>query len=339
VWRLLLAGHVPVPLVQRDYPPGCQRGVPALGRWASQPQLASRGGQVIRVRWGQTQSAHIVLCLCTLGAWLGRRTVATAAPCPLPRLFRPPPGPAAPAHAGAGRMDGRVCPMLTAYRDLAQDHDQFLHPGPRRRGAPDTMTGSGGASVLLLPLQRQGHGGQDFNQCAAVPDERQARPPAAMPGPGWPLPWPPREAATACARAIQVPLTSPEETPLWAFWLTGWIPVTRRERGLAINHEASLASTSPVSQTDRDISHHVTEELVPNPTPVKNAPPALDTATPARAGLFATLFGSNGPRRQAESNISDRQRAVDRDAAPASTSGEQQLIQLQINAAAQSKDW
>ena len=89
-----------------------------------------------------------------------------------------------------------------------------------------------------------------------------------------------------------------------------------------------------MSQPDRDIPHHVTEELVPSPTPVENAPPALDTATPARAGLFATLFGSNGPRRQAESNITDRRRAVDPDAAPASTSGEQQLLQLQMNAAA-----
>ncbi len=40
----------------------------------------------------------------------------------------------------------------------------------------------------------------------------------------------------------------------------------------------------------------MTEELVLSPTPVENAPPALDTATPARAGLFATLFGINGPR-------------------------------------------
>ena len=101
-----------------------------------------------------------------------------------------------------------------------------------------------------------------------------------------------------------------------------------------MNLEPSLAPASPMSQPDRDIPHHVTEELVPSTTPVENAPPALDTATPARAGLFATLFGSNGPRRQAESNITDRRRAVDPDAPPASTSGEQQLLQLQMNAAA-----
>jgi hypothetical protein len=47
---------------------------------------------------------------------------------------------------------------------------------------------------------------------------------------------------------------------------------TRDKRSLAKNLEPSLASASPVSQPDSDISHHVTEELVPSPTPVENAP-------------------------------------------------------------------
>ncbi len=43
---------------------------------------------------------------------------------------------------------------------------------------------------------------------------------------------------------------------------------------IAMNLEASLAPASLVSQPDRDrdISHHVTEEFVPSPTPVENAP-------------------------------------------------------------------
>ncbi len=71
-----------------------------------------------------------------------------------------------------------------------------------------------------------------------------------------------------------------------------------------MNIEASSIHASPVSQPDvplvsappLDISHHVTEDLVPVPTPMdNNAPPALDTATPARlgSGFLARLFGSN----------------------------------------------
>ena len=55
-----------------------------------------------------------------------------------------------------------------------------------------------------------------------------------------------------------------------------------------MNIEASSIPASPVSQPDIShvaapllgISHHVTEDLVPVPTPVDtNAPPALDIAT------------------------------------------------------------
>ena len=109
-----------------------------------------------------------------------------------------------------------------------------------------------------------------------------------------------------------------------------------------MNIEASSIHASPVSQPDvphvsappLDISHHVTEEFVPVPTPVDNAPPALDTATPARSGFLARLFGSNGPRQQEERYITDRRRAVGPDAVPASPSEEQRLLQLQINAEA-----
>ena len=109
-----------------------------------------------------------------------------------------------------------------------------------------------------------------------------------------------------------------------------------------MNIEASSIHASPVSQPDvphvsappLDISHHVTEEFVPVPTPVDNAPPALDTATPARSGFLARLFGSNGPRQQEERYITDRRRAVGPDAVPASPSEEQRLLQLRINAEA-----
>ena len=109
-----------------------------------------------------------------------------------------------------------------------------------------------------------------------------------------------------------------------------------------MNIEASSIHASPVSQPDvphvsappLDISHHVTEELVPVPTPVDNAPPALDTATPARSGFLARLFGSNGPQQQEERYITDRRRAVGSDAVPTSPSEEQRLLQLRINAEA-----
>ena len=110
-----------------------------------------------------------------------------------------------------------------------------------------------------------------------------------------------------------------------------------------MNLGASLIHASPVSQPDvpqvsaplLDISHHVSEVLVPVPTPVDtNAPHALDTATPARIGFLSRLFGSNGRRQQEERYITDRRRAVSPDAGSASPSEEQRLLQLQINAEA-----
>ena len=110
-----------------------------------------------------------------------------------------------------------------------------------------------------------------------------------------------------------------------------------------MNLGASLVHASPVSQPDvpqvsaplLDISHHVSEVLVPVPTPVDtNAPHALDTATPARIGFLSRLFGSNGRRQQEERYITDRRRAVSPDAGSASPSEEQRLLQLQINAEA-----
>ncbi len=90
-----------------------------------------------------------------------------------------------------------------------------------------------------------------------------------------------------------------------------------------------------VSAPPLDISHHVTKDLVPVPTPMdNNAPPAPDTETPARSGFLARLFGSNGPLQQEERYITDRRQAVSPDAVPASPSEEQRLLQLQINAEA-----
>jgi hypothetical protein len=80
--------------------------------------------------------------------------------------------------------------------------------------------------------------------------------------------------------------------------------------------------------------YQVTEELFPVPTTVDNVPPAPDTVTPARAGIFARIFGSNGPLRQEESNITNPRRSVGPDAVPAPPSEGQQLLQLQINATA-----
>jgi hypothetical protein len=65
-----------------------------------------------------------------------------------------------------------------------------------------------------------------------------------------------------------------------------------------------------------------------------NASPALDTATPARSGFLARLFGSNGQRQQEERYITDRRRAVSPDAVPFPPREEQRLLQLQINAEA-----
>ena len=108
-----------------------------------------------------------------------------------------------------------------------------------------------------------------------------------------------------------------------------------------MNIEASSIPASPASRPEifhvpvppLDIPHHVTEELVPVSTSVDNAPPALDTATPARPGILARMFGSSDPRQQEASNITDRRRAVGPDAVLASPGEDQQLLQLQINAA------
>ena len=118
-----------------------------------------------------------------------------------------------------------------------------------------------------------------------------------------------------------------------------------------MNIESSSTHASPVSQPDvphvsappLDISHYVTEDLVPVPTSTgvptsvdSNAPPALDTATPARIGFLSRLFGSNGLRQQPEeeSYITDRRRAVGPGAVSASPSEDQRLLQLQISAEA-----
>ena len=112
-----------------------------------------------------------------------------------------------------------------------------------------------------------------------------------------------------------------------------------------MNNETSPVHASPVSQPDvphlsappLDISHHVSEELVPVPTPVDtNAPPALDTTTvtPARIGFLSRLFGSSGLRQQEERYITDRRRAFGPEADSASASEEQRLVQLQITAEA-----
>ncbi len=101
-----------------------------------------------------------------------------------------------------------------------------------------------------------------------------------------------------------------------------------------MNIEASSIHPSPVSQPDvpqvsaplLDISDHVTEELVPVPTPVDNALPALDTATPARSGFLARLFGSNRPQQEEERYIPDSLSAVGSNAVSASPSEEQQLL-------------
>ena len=118
-----------------------------------------------------------------------------------------------------------------------------------------------------------------------------------------------------------------------------------------MNIESSSTHASPVSLPDvphvsappLDISHYVTEDLVPVPTSTgvptsvdSNAPPALDTATPARIGFLSRLFGSNGQRQQPEeeSYITDRRRAVGPGAVSASPSEDQRLLQLQISAEA-----
>jgi hypothetical protein len=96
-------------------------------------------------------------------------------------------------------------------------------------------------------------------------------------------------------------------------------------------------SLVPTSQLDTGISHHVSEDLVPVQTPLENAPNAL-AATLTRSGFLERtsrmLFGGTGPRQQEESNVTERRRVVDPDAVPPFPSEEQQLRQLQLNAAA-----
>jgi hypothetical protein len=104
---------------------------------------------------------------------------------------------------------------------------------------------------------------------------------------------------------------------------------------------ASRADRSSVSVPRLDISHYVTEELVPVPTLWNNAPHSQDTLTPVRNGLLEkvsrTIFGSTGPRQQEErsvSSVTERQRAVDPDTVPAFSSEQQQLLQPQTYPAA-----
>ena len=112
-----------------------------------------------------------------------------------------------------------------------------------------------------------------------------------------------------------------------------------------MNLEAPFAPASPVPQLG--ISHHASEELVPTPVdnappaldteaPVDNAPPALDTTStsPARPGILARFFGSSGTRHPEERHITERRRGPISDTVPSAPSEEQRLIQLQMDTAA-----
>ena len=107
-----------------------------------------------------------------------------------------------------------------------------------------------------------------------------------------------------------------------------------------MNLETQSVPVSPVPQLD--ISHHASEDLVP--TPVDNAPPALDIeapvdipppphepASPARPSLLTRLFGSGRTRQQEERHITERRRGFISDTVPSAPSEEQLLLQLQIN--------
>jgi hypothetical protein len=111
--------------------------------------------------------------------------------------------------------------------------------------------------------------------------------------------------------------------------------------------EAQVAPVSLVPQLD--ISHHASEDLVPTPTPVDNAPhaldieapvdnapapPTLETVSPARPGILARFFGSSGTRQQQERHITERRRGFISDTVPSAPSDEQRLLQLQINSEA-----
>ncbi len=94
-----------------------------------------------------------------------------------------------------------------------------------------------------------------------------------------------------------------------------------------------------------DISHHATKDLVPTPVdnapsaldieaPVDNTPPTLENASPARPCILARFFGSSGTLQQQERHITERQRGFISDTVPSAPSDEQRLLQLQINSEA-----
>ncbi len=62
-----------------------------------------------------------------------------------------------------------------------------------------------------------------------------------------------------------------------------------------------------------------------------NAPPTLETASPARPGILARFFGSSGTRQQQERHITNRRRGFISDTVPSAPSDEERLLQLQIN--------
>ena len=107
-----------------------------------------------------------------------------------------------------------------------------------------------------------------------------------------------------------------------------------------MNLEAQSAPVSLVPQLD--IPHHASEDLVPTPVdnappaldfeaPVDNAPSAVEPASPARPSLLTRLFGSSGTRQQQERHITERRRGFISDTVPSTPSEEQRLLQVQIN--------
>jgi hypothetical protein len=110
-----------------------------------------------------------------------------------------------------------------------------------------------------------------------------------------------------------------------------------------MNLEAQFAPVSLVPQLH--ISHHASEDLVPTPVdnappaldieaPVDNAPPTLEPASLARPDILARFFGSSGTRQQQERHITERRRGFIWDTVPSAPSDEQRLLQLQINSEA-----
>ena len=107
-----------------------------------------------------------------------------------------------------------------------------------------------------------------------------------------------------------------------------------------MNLEAQSAPVSLVPQLD--IPHHASEDLVPTPVdnappaldfeaPVDNAPSAVEPASPARPSLLTRLFGSSGTRQQQERHITERRRGFISDTVPSTPREEQRLLQVQIN--------